>query len=105
MATTKRSGGRKHAAKRAPRGAVRTRTAHARRHEVRASLDNFELAKARSSLRLQIYAAGDKIGELEIGRGSLYWSGRSKKRSKRLDWSKFADMMDVLAYGVRRAVA
>jgi hypothetical protein len=86
----------------AKRSAARTRR---RRHEVRASLDNFELAKARSSLRLQIYAAGDKIGELEIGRGSLYWTGRSKKRSKRLDWSKFADMMDVLAYGARRSAA
>jgi hypothetical protein len=79
------------------------KVAKRRRHEVRASLDNFELAKARSSLQLQIYAVGDKIGELEIGRGSLYWTGRSKKRSKRLDWSKFADMMDELAYGVRRA--
>jgi hypothetical protein len=82
---------------------AKRRTKRAHRHEVRASLDNFELAKARSSLQLQIYALGDKIGELEIGRGSLYWTGRSKKRSKRLDWSKFADMMDDLAYGVRRS--
>jgi hypothetical protein len=83
----------------------KTRVAKRRRHEVRASLDNFELAKARSSLRLQIYAAGDKIGELEIGRGSLYWTGRSKHRSKRLDWSRFADMMGVLAYGERATTA
>lgn len=87
------------------RTVAKRRAKRPRRHEVRASLDNFELAKARSSLQLQIYAVGDKIGELEIGRGSLYWTGRSKKRSKRLDWSKFADMMDELAYGVRRSAA
>jgi hypothetical protein len=83
------------------RTVAKRRAKRPRRHEVRASLDNFELAKARSSLQLQIYAVGDKIGELEIGRGSLYWTGRSK----RLDWSKFADMMDELAYGVRRSAA
>lgn len=70
-----------------------------RKHEVKADLANFELAKARSSLTLQIYANKEKIGELEIGRGSLYWQGRKKQRSKRLDWSRFADMMDELAYG------
>jgi len=92
-------------AKAAPKRRAKVKPARNRRHEVRASLDNFELAKARSSLRLQIYAAGDKIGELEIGRGSLYWTGRSKHRSKRLDWSRFADMMGVLAYGERASTA
>jgi hypothetical protein len=77
--------------------AVRKDTA--RKHEVKADLANFELAKARSSLTLQIYANKEKIGELEIGRGSLYWQGRKKQRSKRLDWSRFAEMMDELAYG------
>ena len=71
----------------------------ARKHEVKADLANFELAKARSSLTLQIYANKEKIGALEIGRGSLYWQGRKKQRSKRLDWSRFAEMMDELAHG------
>jgi hypothetical protein len=75
------------------------RNVAARKHEVKADLANFELAKARSSLTLQIYANKEKIGELEIGRGSLYWQGRKKQRSKRLDWSWFAAMMDELAYG------
>ena len=70
-----------------------------RKHEVKADLANFELAKARSSLNLQIYADREKIGELEIGRGSLYWYGRRKHKSKRIDWSQFAHMMDQLAYG------
>ena len=73
--------------------------ANPRKHEVKADLANFELAKARSSLNLQIYADAEKIGELEIGRGSLYWYGRRKHRSKRIDWSRFAQMMDDLAYG------
>ncbi len=73
--------------------------ANLRKHEVKADLANFELAKARSSLNLQIYANDEKIGELEIGRGSLYWYGRNRHRSKRIDWSRFAAMMDVLAYG------
>lgn len=77
---------------------ARRRTRQPRKHEVKADLANFELAKARSSLNLQIYAAREKIGELEIGRGSLYWYGRSRQKSKRIDWSKFAQMMDRLAY-------
>jgi len=69
-----------------------------RKYEVRANLANFELAKARSSLNLRIYAKGGKIGELEIGQGSLYWYGRNRQRSKRINWSDFAQMMDELAY-------
>ena len=69
-----------------------------RKHEVRRTSPT-ELAKARSSLNLQIYADREKIGELEIGRGSLYWYGRRKQKSKRIDWSQFAQMMDRLAYG------
>jgi hypothetical protein len=78
------------------------KTRVARKHEVKADLANFELAKARSSLTLQIYANKEKIGALEVGRGSLYWQGGKRQRSKRLDWSRFADMMDELAYGPQR---
>jgi hypothetical protein len=67
--------------------------------KVRAELDNFELAKARSALKLQIYRRGAKVGELEVGRGSLYWWGAHRQKSKRIGWRRFADMMDRLAYG------
>jgi hypothetical protein len=70
-----------------------------RKHEVRAELANFLLAKAKSALRLKIYSRGDKVGELEVGRGSLYWWGRSKQKHKRVSWSKFTKMMNKLAYG------
>ena len=72
-----------------------------RKHDVKAELSNFDLVKAGSSLNLQIYANDEKIGELEVGRGSLYWYGRSRHKRKRIDWSKFAEMMDRLAYDDR----
>src|SRR5688572_19713506 len=72
-----------------------------RKHEVIAELSNVELAKAKSALKLRIYAKEHTIGELEVGRGSLYWYGRHKQKAKRINWSRFADMMDELAYGRR----
>jgi hypothetical protein len=77
----------------------RTKVSAVRKHQVKAKLLNFELAKARSSLNLEIYANEEKIGELEIGRGSLFWYGRNRHKSKRLSWSRFVKMMDELAYG------
>jgi len=70
-----------------------------KRFKVRAELDNFELAKAKSALTLQIYSRGEKVGELQVGRGSLYWSGARRQKEKRIGWGKFAEMMDLLAYG------
>jgi hypothetical protein len=85
------------------RATVRKRPARKRanpwRHVVKAQLANFELVKAGSSLRLQIFSNEEKIGQLEVGRGSLYWNGRNRKSRERVDWSRFADMMDELAYG------
>lgn len=71
----------------------------ARKHEVRAELSNVELVKAKSSLRLEIFASKEKLGELEIGRGAIYWFGANRQKSKRIDWTRFAEMMDELAYG------
>lgn len=70
-----------------------------RKHEVKASLIVHNLSKAGTALHLEIYSAGAKIGDLEVGRGSLYWTGRSRHRSKRIAWTRFAEMMDELAYG------
>ena len=57
------------------------------------------LSKAGSSLNLEIFASKQKVGEVIIGRGSLYWYGRNRQKRKRINWSKFAEMMDRLAYG------
>lgn len=92
---------RKKSARRSPRG----KPPAVRKHEVKGELANFELAKAKSSLNLEIFANNEKIGELEIGRGSLFWYGRNRHKSKRLNWSRFAEMMDVLAYGEHLSAA
>ncbi|HLA09845.1 MAG TPA: hypothetical protein VJ023_04455 [Pyrinomonadaceae bacterium] len=70
-----------------------------KRHSVKAYLQVMELARAGSSLNLEIFEAKLKIGTLVIGRGSLYWYGRNRRLRKRIDWSRFAEMMDELAYG------
>lgn len=70
-----------------------------KKHSVRAKLSVFELAKAKSALTLEIYASKEKIGTIEIGRGSIYWWGKNRQKSKRISWTRFAEMMDQLAYG------
>jgi hypothetical protein len=60
---------------------------------------NATLAKAKSALTLQIYRKDVKLGELQIGRGSLFWAGARRQSAKRIHWGRFAEMMDKLAYG------
>lgn len=73
----------------------------AKNFEVKAALANTTLAKAKSALTLEIYSKKEKIGQLEIGQGSLYWWGAHRQISKRVDWQRFAEMMDQLAYGCK----
>jgi hypothetical protein len=68
-------------------------------HTVRAALHVPGLSKAGSSLTLLLYARDEKIGEIELGRGSLFWRGGKRHSRKRIGWTKFAEMMDNLAYG------
>lgn len=70
-----------------------------RKHEVHAQLNVPRLARAGSSLELEIFAEGEKIGTLELGRGSLFWRGGKRIRRKKIEWSRFAEMMDEIAYG------
>jgi hypothetical protein len=69
-----------------------------KKHVVKATLSNVELAKARSALSLDLYADGMKIGNLEVGQGSFFWTGARRKKSKPIGWSTFAAMMNHLAY-------
>jgi hypothetical protein len=79
---------------------ARTRkNAGEKRFAVRATLANANLAKAGSALTLLISSRGEKLGEIQIGRGSLFWWGANRKRRKRIAWSKFSEMMNRLAYG------
>ena len=70
-----------------------------RKHEVRALLSVLELTKTGTSLRLEISASGEKIGTLEVGRGSLTWRGGKRQKRMLIPWSRFAQQMDSLAYG------
>jgi hypothetical protein len=54
------------------------------------------LTKAGTSISLSVYAAGEKIGTVELGRGSLRWYGKSKQKPTPISWSKLADWMENL---------
>lgn len=69
-----------------------------KKHSVKANLHVLELTRAGSSLDLAIYADKEKIGTLIIGQGSLSWKGGKRQITKRISWSRFAAMMDELAY-------
>ena len=70
-----------------------------RKFEVKAELANFTLAKAKSALKLAIYDRDEKLGQLESGRGSLFWTGANRKIEKRLNWEAVAQKPNELAYG------
>lgn len=74
----------------------------ARKHAVKASIQVHELTKAGTSIEFEIFASGEKIGTLIIGRGSLIWRGGKRQKDKTISWSKFAEQMDRLAYGEKR---
>jgi hypothetical protein len=73
----------------------------ARKHTVKASIQVHELSKAGTSIEFEIYASGEKIGNLVIGRGSLTWRGGRKQKEKTISWTRFADMMDDITYGAK----
>jgi hypothetical protein len=70
-----------------------------RKHAVKANIQLHELSKAGTSIDFEIYASGEKIGTLVIGRGSLTWRGGRRQKEKSISWSRFAELMDELAYG------
>lgn len=69
------------------------------KHKVDLGLNARDITRAGSSLELSIYAEGERLGHLVIGSGSINWRGRNRRTSKRITWSRFAEMMDQLAYG------
>ena len=73
-----------------------------KKHSVKANLRTVELTRAGSSLDLEIYADKEKIGTLILGRGSLFWFGKKRHIRKRIPWTRFAEMMDEMAYGRSR---
>ncbi len=70
-----------------------------RTHLVAANLRVQQLSKAGTSLELEIFEFGRKIGTMTVGRGSLFWRGGKRQIEKQIRWGRFAAMMDDLAYG------
>lgn len=70
-----------------------------RKHSVHAWLNVPELTRAGTGLKLEIYSDEEKIGTLTIGRGSLFWRGGKRQRRIQIDWTRFAQIMDTMAYG------
>ncbi len=74
-------------------------------HSVKAQLSVTELSRAGTALTLEIHGKEGKLGEMEIGRGALYWKGRYEQDAKRIGWTRFAEMMDELASSSLRSRA
>ncbi len=66
----------------------------ARKHRVNATWQVLGLTKAGTSIELEIYADDEKLGTIVIGRGALYWTAANKQKGKRIDWTRFARLMD-----------
>jgi len=65
-----------------------------RKHSVSASVQIHELTKAGTSIDFEIFSEAEKIGTIVIGRGSLTWFGRKRRKSIELSWTRFAKLMD-----------
>jgi len=65
-----------------------------RKHRVEAKVDNIDLTKAGTSITLEVFADAEKIGTVELGRGTLRWRGGRKRKLTVVDWTKFAEWMD-----------
>lgn len=76
----------------------RPRPSSYKKHSVHARLNVPELTRAGSSLKLEIYSEEEKIGTLVIGRGSLFWRGGKRQKQIQIDWTRFAQIMDMMAY-------
>jgi hypothetical protein len=69
-----------------------------KKHTVRAHMQVLEFTRAGSAMDIEIFASGEKLGTITIGRGSLTWRGKSRKSVKTFSWSDFARLMDEQAY-------
>lgn len=65
-----------------------------RKHSVSASVQIHELTKAGTSIDFEIFSGAEKIGTIVIGRGSLTWFGRNRRKAIELNWTRFAKLMD-----------
>jgi len=65
------------------------------RHQVDATVRVRDLTRAGTSLELDVYDDGRKLGRITLGQGSMIWT-RGRARPKRIRWSEFAQIMNEL---------
>lgn len=70
-----------------------------RAHRVTGTLENIDLTKASTALTLKLEHKSGKLGELEIGRGSVTWYGRNRRNGVSWTWTEFAAFMEKHGYG------
>ena len=75
-----------------------------RNYSVKANLEVRKFGKVGSSLTLIIRSQGGKLGELEVGQGSVRWAGKGRHTPKRINWTRFAKHMDEIAASAANAV-
>jgi len=61
------------------------------RYQVKAALNNWELAKRESAVRFEIETKDGLLGTLTVGRGSIAWSPSYGKIPFSFSWRDFAD--------------
>jgi hypothetical protein len=79
--------------------ALPRKTRRRQKHQVDMNVKVRDITKAGTSLDLDVFADGEKLGNMVIGSGSINWRGRNRRSTKRITWTRFAEMMDRLAYG------
>lgn len=65
-----------------------------KKHQVKASMSSLDLSKAGSGISLSIDCNDEKLGTLRIGHGSMMWKAANLRSFKRIDWTRFAKMME-----------
>lgn len=68
------------------------------RFTAEATIENVALTRAKSSITLEVFDRGEKLGELQIGRGSMFWWGAKRQKGKRLWWGQVATAFNKIAY-------
>ena len=69
-----------------------------RKHRFKAFLQVEELPKAGSALYFEIYSDKERIGRVDIGRGSFTWYGKNREIGRRISWPTFAELLNKHCY-------
>src|SRR5690606_34676990 len=74
------------------------KTRRRKKHRVDLALTARDITRLGTSVQLEVFAEGVKLGDLDIGSGSVAWRGRHRRSWKRIDWTRFAELMEQVPY-------